>query len=214
MNEKDIIKEILKGDFDKFSYFIEKYENQIYNLCLSIVKNRDDALDLTQEAFLLAYKNLKKFKGEAAFSTWIYRIAYNLSINFIKRKGEILTILDKDDEELEFQIEDKTSSIWDEIEKEERIKIIDECLNKLKDSERLIIELREIENLSYEEISKILSLPIGTIKSRLFRAREHLKNEVEKFLKGEDRNSETKKEWNSLKSDEKRRKRINPETHR
>ncbi|MBC7194878.1 MAG: sigma-70 family RNA polymerase sigma factor, partial [Caldisericia bacterium] len=131
---------------------------------------------------------------EAAFSTWIYRIAYNLSINFLKRKGEILTILDKDDEELEFQIEDKTSSIWDEIEKEERIRIIDECLNKLKESERLIIELREIENLSYEEISKILSLPIGTIKSRLFRAREHLKNEVEKFLKGEDRNPETKRE--------------------
>ncbi len=194
MNEKDIINEILKGDVDKFSYFIEKYENQIYNLCLSIVKNRDDALDLTQEAFLLAYKNLKKFKFKATFSTWIYRIAYNLSINFAKRKGEILTILDKENEESEFQIEDKTSSIWDEIEKEERIRIIDECLNKLKDSERLIIELRDIELLSYEEISEILSLPIGTIKSRLFRARERLKNEVENFLKRKGRNSETKRE--------------------
>lgn len=194
MNEKDIINEILKGDVDKFSYFIEKYENQIYNLCLSIVKNRDDALDLTQEAFLLAYKNLKKFKFKATFLTWIYRIAYNLSINFAKRKGEILTILDKENEESEFQIEDKTSSIWDEIEKEERIRIIDECLNKLKDSERLIIELRDIELLSYEEISEILSLPIGTIKSRLFRARERLKNEVENFLKRKGRNSETKRE--------------------
>lgn len=192
MNEKEIIREILKGNTDKFSYFVEKYENQIFNLCLSIVKNKDDALDLTQEAFLLAYKNLKNFKGKSSFSTWIYRIAYNLSINFVKRKGEFLTILDRDEEDLEFQIEDKTSSIWEEIEKEERMKIIEDCLNKLKDSDRVIIELREIENLSYEEISEILSLPIGTIKSRLFRAREHLKNEVEKFLKGKGRDSETK----------------------
>jgi RNA polymerase sigma-70 factor (ECF subfamily) len=192
MNEKEIIREILKGNTDKFSYFVEKYENQIFNLCLSIVKNKDDALDLTQEAFLLAYKNLKNFKGKSSFSTWIYRIAYNLSINFVKRKGEFLTILDRDEEDLEFQIEDKTSSIWEEIEKEERMKIIEDCLNKLKDSDRVIIELREIENLSYEEISEILSLPIGTIKSRLFRAREHLKNEVEKFLKGKGKDSETK----------------------
>jgi len=192
MNEKEIIREILKGNTDKFSYFVEKYENQIFNLCLSIVKNKDDALDLTQEAFLLAYKNLKNFKGKSSFSTWIYRIAYNLSINFVKRKGEFLTILDRDEEDLEFQIEDKTSSIWEEIEKEERMKIIEDCLNKLKDSDRVIIELREIENLSYEEISEILSLPIGTIKSRLFRAREHLKNEVENFLKGKGKDSETK----------------------
>jgi RNA polymerase sigma-70 factor (ECF subfamily) len=192
MNEKEIIREILKGNTDKFSYFVEKYENQIFNLCLSIVKNKDDALDLTQEAFLLAYKNLKNFKEKSSFSTWIYRIAYNLSINFVKRKGGFLTILDRDEEDLEFQIEDKTSSIWEEIEKEERMKIIEDCLNKLKDSDRVIIELREIENLSYEEISEILSLPIGTIKSRLFRAREHLKNEVENFLKGKGKDSETK----------------------
>lgn len=192
MNEKDLIKEILKGDSEKFSYFIKEFQNEIFNLCFSIVKNKDDALDLTQEAFFLAYKNLKNFKGESSFSTWIYRIAYNLSINFIKKRGQILTILDKDEDEIEFQIEDTKSSVWEEIEKEERVKLINECLNNLKDFDRLIIELREINNLTYEEMSKILSLPIGTIKSRLFRAREKLKKEIEKKLSGKDKNYETK----------------------
>lgn len=192
MNEKELIKDILKGDSEKFSYFLKEFQNEIFNLCFSIVKNRDDALDLTQEAFFLAYKNLKKFKGESSFSTWIYRIAYNLSINFVKKKGQFLTILDKDEDEMEFQIEDTKSSVWEEIEKEERIKIVNECLNKLKDFDRLIIELREINNLTYEELSKILSLPIGTIKSRLFRAREKLKKEIEKKLSGKDKNRETK----------------------
>ncbi len=192
MNEKELIKDILKGDSEKFSYFLKEFQNEIFNLCFSIVKNRDDALDLTQEAFFLAYKNLKKFKGESSFSTWIYRIAYNLSINFVKKKGQVLTILDKEEDEMEFQIEDTKSSVWEEIEKEERIKIVNECLNKLKDFDRLIIELREINNLTYEELSKILSLPIGTIKSRLFRAREKLKKEIEKKLSGKDKNRETK----------------------
>ncbi|MDI6860550.1 MAG: sigma-70 family RNA polymerase sigma factor [Caldisericia bacterium] len=191
MNEKELINEILKGDIEKYSYFIKEYQNEIYNLCFSIVKNRDDALDLTQEAFLIAFKNLKNFRGEASFSTWIYRIAYNLSINFAKRKGQILTILDRDEDEIEFQIEDKKSSIWDEIEREERIKIINKCLNRLKEFDRLIIELREVNNLTYEEMSQILSLPIGTIKSRLFRARERLKREIEKEFMKKDNESET-----------------------
>ncbi|MCX8094930.1 MAG: RNA polymerase sigma factor [Caldisericia bacterium] len=192
MNEKELINEILKGDIEKFSYFIKEHQNEIFNLCFSIVKNRDDALDLTQEAFLIAYNNLKNFKGNSSFSTWLYRIAYNLSINYLKKRGQILTIIDKDEDELEFQIEDTKSSVWDEIEKEERIKIVNECLGKLKDFDRLIIELREINNLSYEEMSRVLSLPIGTIKSRLFRAREKLKREIERKLSGKDSNSETK----------------------
>lgn len=191
MNEKDLIKDILKGESEKFSYFIKEYQNEIFNLCFSIVKNRDDALDLTQETFLIAFRNLKNFRGDASFSTWIYRIAYNLSINYAKRKGIILTILDKDEDEIEFQIEDKKTSIWDEIEREERIKIVNKCLSKLKEIDRLIIELREINNLSYEEMAQILSLPIGTIKSRLFRARERLKKEIEKEYMKKDKNTET-----------------------
>lgn len=181
IDEKEIIDKILKGDLESYSLLIKEYENNIYSLCLSILKNVDDALDLTQEAFLIAFENIKNFKGESKFSTWLYRIAYNLCINFKKKRGEVFNL--DNNEEMSIEIEDKTSSLWEEIEKEERIKIINEGLKRIKDSDRLIIELRDIKGLSYEEISKILSLPMGTIKSRLFRARENLKKVVEDIMK-------------------------------
>jgi len=181
IDEKSVIEKIKKGDIDSYSILINEYQNNIYSLCLSIVKNVDDALDLTQEAFLIAYENIKNFKQEAKFSTWVYRIAYNLCVNFIKRKGEIFSLEDEDVTNVE--IEDKTSSIWKEIEKDERIKMISEGLKRIKDSDRLIIELKDIKGLTYEEISIILSIPMGTVKSKLYRARENLKKVVEDIIK-------------------------------
>ncbi len=181
IDEKSVIEKIKKGDIDSYSILINEYQNDIYSLCLSIVKNVDDDLDLTQEAFLISYENIKNFKQEAKFSTWVYRIAYNLCVNFIKRKGEIFTLEDEDI--INVEIEDKTSSIWEEIEKDERVKMISEGLKRIKDSDSLIIELKDIKGLTYEEISTILSIPMGTVKSRLYRARENLKKVVEDIIK-------------------------------
>lgn len=181
IDEKNIIEKIKKGDLESYSLLINEYQNDIYSLCLSIVKNVDDAMDMTQEAFLIAFENIKNFKGEAKFSTWLYKIAYNLCVNYKKRKVEIF-ILENEDL-FNVEIEDKTSSIWEKIEKDERIKMIKEGLDRIKDSDRLIIELKDIKGLSYEEISIILSCPMGTVKSRLFRARENLKKVVEDIMK-------------------------------
>lgn len=181
IDEKNIIEKTKKGDLESYSLLINEYQNDIYSLCLSIVKNVDDAMDMTQEAFLIAFENIKNFKGEAKFSTWLYKIAYNLCINYKKRKGELLIL---DDEDLfNVEIEDKTSSIWEKIEKDERVKIVKEGLDRIKDVDRLIIELKDIKGLSYEEISMILSCPMGTVKSRLYRARENLKKVVEDIMK-------------------------------
>lgn len=181
IDEKNIIEKIKKGDLESYSLLINEYQNDIYSLCLSIVKNVDDAMDMTQETFLIAFENIKNFKGEAKFSTWLYKIAYNLCINYKKRKGELLIL---DDEDLfNVEIEDKTSSIWEKIEKDERVKIVKEGLDRIKDVDRLIIELKDIKGLSYEEISMILSCPMGTVKSRLYRARENLKKVVEDIMK-------------------------------
>jgi len=181
IDEKNIIEKIIKGDIDSYSILINEYQNDIYSLCLSILKNVDDAMDMTQEAFLIAFENIKNFKGEAKFSTWLYRIAYNLCVNYKKKRGELFILEDED--VFNVDIEDKTSSIWEEIEKDERIKMINEGLKRIKDSDRLIIELKDIKGFSYEEISSILSLPMGTVKSRLFRARENLKKVVEDIMK-------------------------------
>lgn len=181
IDEKNIIEKVKKGDLETYSLLINEYQNDIYSLCLSIVKNVDDAMDMTQEAFLIAFENIKNFKGEAKFSTWLYKIAYNLCINYKKRKGELLIL---DDEDLfNVEIEDKTSPIWEKIEKDERVKIIKEGLGRIKDGDRLIIELKDIKGLSYEKISMILSCPMGTVKSRLYRARENLKKVVEDIMK-------------------------------
>ncbi|MGB9750298.1 MAG: RNA polymerase sigma factor [Caldisericia bacterium] len=186
IDEKNIIEKIIKGDIDSYSLLINEYQNDIYSLCLSIVKNVDDAMDMTQEAFLIAFENIKSFKYKAKFSTWLYRIAYNLCVNYVKRKGDLFIL--ENDETFNVEIEDKTSGIWEEIEKEERIRLINEGLKRIKDSDRLIIELKDIKGLSYEDISTILSLPMGTVKSRLFRARENLKKVVENMMKKGDFN--------------------------
>lgn len=189
IDEKEIIEKILKGDIDSYSILIKEYQNDIFSLCLSILKNVDDAMDMTQETFLIAYENLKNFKHLSKFSTWIYRIAYNLCINLKKRKAELLIL--EDDEDFNVELEDKSSSLWEEIERSERIKIVEKALKLLKDSDRIIIELKDIKGLSYEEISIILSLPMGTIKSKLFRAREKLKKIVEDIMNKGDSFDET-----------------------
>ncbi len=189
INEKEIIEKILKGDIDSYSILIKEYQNDIYSLCLSILKNVDDAMDMTQEAFLIAFENLKNFKHISKFSTWIYRIAYNLCINLKKKKGELLIL--EDDDTFNVELEDKSSSLWEEIEKNERVKIIEKALKLIKESDRIIIELKDVKGLSYEELSTILSLPMGTIKSRLFRAREKLKKVVENIIKKGDFQDET-----------------------
>ena len=179
-NEKELIRKVLKGEKELFSLFIREYENQIYSLCISIVKNREEAIDLVQDTFYLAFKNLSSFKGNSKFSTWLYRIAYNLSISRVRRKNNFLSLDSVFEDGKEVDIEDETSDIWLSIDEEEIKRMIEEGMKKLKPWERAIIELRDIKNLNYDEIAEVLGIPMGTVKSRLNRARNHLKKIIEK----------------------------------
>ena len=179
-NEKELIRKILKGEKELFSLFIREYENQIYSLCVSIVKNREEAIDLVQDTFYLAFKNLSSFKGNSKFSTWLYRIAYNLSISRVRRKNNFLSLDGVYEDGKELDIEDETSDIWLSIDEEEIKMMIEEGMKKLKPWERAIIELRDIKNLSYDEIAEVLGIPMGTVKSRLNRARNHLRKIIER----------------------------------
>ncbi len=179
-NEKELIRKILKGEKELFSLFIREYENQIYSLCISIVKNREEAIDLVQDTFYLAFKNLSSFKGNSKFSTWLYRIAYNLSISRVRRKNNLLSLDSVFEDGKEVDIEDETSDIWLSIDEKEIKRMIEEGMKKLKPWERAIIELRDIKNLNYDEIAEVLGIPMGTVKSRLNRARNHLKKIIEK----------------------------------
>ena len=171
---------------------MKKYEKMIYNLAMAKLGNRENAQDLTQECFLRAYKMLRSYRTDAAFSTWIYRICQNLIIDFYranknKRNAEVSLYIQDDGEELkEREIADMSSEPSEIVIREEKIKKIRELINSLPDDLRDIIIMRDINDLSYGEIAESLDIEIGTVKSRISRAREKLK----KYILESDKNGE------------------------
>jgi RNA polymerase sigma-70 factor (ECF subfamily) len=185
MNEDfEIIQEVLNGNVNAFETLVKKYEKMIYNLALSKLGNRENAQDLTQECFLRAYKMLRSYRSDAAFSTWIYTICQNLVYDFYRankkrKKAEVsLYIQDDEQEYKELEIADNSSEPSDIVLRNEKIKKIRELINSLPDDMRDIIIMRDLNNLSYNEIAESLDIEIGTVKSRLSRAREKLKKYI------------------------------------
>lgn len=177
-----------------FEIIFNKYKQKVFSLIYHIVKNVETAEDLTQEVFLRVYKSYKRFRQESHIYSWIYKIAMNLALEKIrnekrkmKRMGEVVsldkTVIDEDGQEMPQQISDTTdTNPLEVLEKEETHKLITYEIESLPEKYRRIIILREIENLSYEEISKILNTSIDVIGVQLIRAREMLKERLK--LKG------------------------------
>lgn len=178
--EDSIISAVLSGDRNAFEAIVLEYQKPMYNLALKMLGNEQDALDVTQEAFLSAYKNLKKFCGDSSFSTWLYRIATNLCLDSLrsdKRKKNIVSISSmrgEDDEDWELQIPDPGPTPETLLEKKELKRDVSRAMEALPDIYRQTLFLREISGLSYEEIGQTLDLEPGTVKSRIFRARKKL----------------------------------------
>lgn len=173
----------IQGDQDAFAWLMKKYKGPLQNLIFRMVSEKSEIEDLVQEVFIKAFNSLKNYNQEFAFSTWIYRIAINNTIDYLrKKKLETFSIdadEEDDDDKPKFEIPDTTYSADANIILEQRQKIINDAIGSLPEKYRKIIELRHKEELSYEEISEILNLPIGTVKAHLFRARELLN----KYLK-------------------------------
>lgn len=188
----EIIQEVLNGNVNAFEALVKKYEKMIYNLAFTKLGNHENAQDLTQECFLRAYKMLRSYRTDAAFSTWIYRICQNLIYDFYranknKRNAEVSLYLQNDGEELkEREIADISSEPLEIILRNEKIEKIRELIKSLPDDLRDIIIMRDINNLSYNEIAESLDIEIGTVKSRISRAREKLKQYmIESYKSGE-----------------------------
>ncbi|WP_250277866.1 RNA polymerase sigma factor [[Clostridium] colinum] len=177
----EIVEKVLKGDVDAFSNIIDKYEKMIYNLAYRIFNNVSDAEDITQETFIKIYKNLYKCEGKQSIKTWIYTIAYNTCIDEVrKRKGKNNISLDmeidgKDNSfSLDFPSNEPTPENY--LIQKEGILEIEQAINSLNEDNKALIFLRDIKGFSYNEISEIMGLNIGTVKSKLNRARNTLKN--------------------------------------
>lgn len=175
--EQRLIDRVLAGETDNFAELVTAHERTVYNLCLRMTGSREDASDLSQEAFLKAYKSLAKFKRESRFSVWLYRLATNTCIDFLRKEGrrkESLTYEDESGAIREWEVADERYSPFRLLEQKELQKDIQAGLKGLSDDHRRILIMREIGGLSYGEIAEALELSEGTVKSRLSRARSQL----------------------------------------
>jgi RNA polymerase sigma factor (sigma-70 family) len=176
------------GDQKAYAELMERYRDSIYFMLLKMVNNRDDAEDLTIEAFGKAFNRLAQYTPNYAFSTWLFKIASNNCIDFIrKKKKNVLSIDNKfESDEGDSMTIDLKSNMLDpeeKIIKKQKIRLMREVVEKLKPRYRELIELRYFKEYSYEEIAEQLDIPLGTVKAQLFRAREFLYN-IMKNTKG------------------------------
>ena len=178
----ELIKKAIEGDESAYKNLLENYRGAIYNLIYKMVRNKEETEDLVQEAFMKAFKALPSFNEEYAFSTWLYKIAVNNCIDHMRKKKlqtySINKPVQSKDGELDREFPDTSMSPDKSILSEERAGIIETAIDELPENYKTAIILRHSEEKSYEEISKILNIPLGTVKARIFRAREMLKKKL------------------------------------
>ena len=184
MLERDEISNLIElakhGSSDAFGEIILKHERFVYNVVYRMLPNPEDAKDISQEVFIKAYRYLSKFDNKASFSTWIYRIAVNTCIDEIrKRKGKETISLDDEIEGAEGSIKNQFADKYVDIERDiiekEGLESIRQAVNKLSEEHKVVVTLRDMEGLAYDEIADITQTSLGTVKSRLSRARKALK---------------------------------------
>ena len=178
-NDTELISKAIDGDQDAYAKLLKKYKGAIYSLIYKMVRNKQDTEDLVQEAFIKAFQSLSSFNDEYAFSTWLFKIATNNCIDYLrKQKLKTLSIdkpIDAEDGDLYIELVDKKEDPEKGLLNREKKSKIDIAIESLPPIYRYTIILRHKEDKSYEEISQILNIPIGTVKARIFRAREMLK---------------------------------------
>ena len=176
--ELAVIRRVQRGDTDAFEALVAAYEKNVFNVALQMTGNREDAQDMTQEAFLKAYSSLSSFRGDSKFSSWLYRIVSNVCLDFKRRQGRrpssALTVEDDEGENIQLDIADESQSPEALLERKMTREAVRAGLQQLPDEQRQILLLREIQGLSYEEIGEAMGLEAGTVKSRIFRARKKL----------------------------------------
>lgn len=176
MEDNQLVRKSSKGDTKAFEKLVLKYQNKMYYLCLKITKNEADAEDASQNAFIKAYKAIGSFKGQSAFSTWLYSIGRNSALDILKKRKDHENIdeqYDIADVKLDYNPEQN-------VVKKETAEILKKLIYGLPKDMREIIILREIKQMQYSEIAEILGISEGTVKSRISRAREKLREEIKK----------------------------------
>ena len=176
--EQNWIEAARQGDQDAFAQLVRLYEKRVFALTLRMCKNPEDAAEAAQEAFLTAWQGLRFFRGESSFSTWLYRLASNASVDLLRREGRHRAAAGPslDDAELNLDVPAPAASPQEQAERSELREQIEAGLAALPPDYRQVLILREIHQRTYDEIADILSLDLGTVKSRISRGRKQLRN--------------------------------------
>lgn len=176
MEEKQIIEHLKNGDEFIYKYVYDLYTRMVYNVCVRMLGNKEEAEDLTQDVFVKVFNSINNFREDSKLSTWIYRIAVNISINKLRRK-KVINFLSLDfweDEKGEKEMADNSPSPENILEKSELQQIVQEAINSLPAKQKSAIILSRYEELSYKEISRIMELGLSAVESLIFRAKENL----------------------------------------
>lgn len=184
--DAELVKQVLRGDIEIFEEIVARYEKKVYGLAFRMLRNHEDASDAAQEAFLKIYRSLASFKGSSKFSTWVYRITTNVCLDMLRqRKKRSAYSLDDplqlDDGEVLREMAADCGDPDERLYKKELMAALSKAIGELPDEQRFVVVLRDIYGLSYGEISKALGVPLGTVKSRLNRARNAIQDTMQKY---------------------------------
>lgn len=184
--DEQLVERVQRGDKNAFNLLVRKYQHKVVNLVARYVNNPGDVPDVAQEAFIKAYRALPTFRGESAFYTWLYRIAVNTAKNYLTSQGRRPPSSDVEADEAEYY---GGGEALQEVATPENLALTDEikrtvftAIEALPEDLRTAITLREMEGLSYEEIAEIMDCPVGTVRSRIFRAREAIDNKLQPLI--------------------------------
>src|SRR6056297_2502780 len=173
-----LVKRAMGGDEQAYSELVDKYQRALYFHILKMIKDKEQVNDLVQEAFVKAFDNLNTYSTNYAFSTWLYRIATNHTIDYLRKKKLKTLSIDEPvktrDGEMRMQLEDESAGTDRNIIRKQRQNIVQNAIDDLPPKYRKVIEMRHMEEKSYQEIADVLDLPLGTVKAHIFRARELL----------------------------------------
>jgi RNA polymerase sigma-70 factor (ECF subfamily) len=193
INDAVLIEQYRNGDSAAMEQLVLKYQNRIYNVILKICADPDDAAELTQETFVKVIENLDKFEGRSGFYTWTFRIAVNLTLNYCQRNSKLaFRSLDaeqqQDDDQVkqvlkDFLSDDSSPDPAAEVQSKELYRIAARTLMGLDEAHRAVIVLRDIEGMSYARIAEVLNIELGTVRSRLSRARSKMRDILEAILR-------------------------------
>lgn len=186
-SDQALIDRCLAGESDAFGELVQKHQDRLFGTLAHLLGSVHDAADVAQDAFVLAYRNLSKFRGQSAFYSWLFRIAYNAAVNHRRRNRTSVSLDNHRHQAGEEPVDARLSADpASSMQSDERVRLVRAALDDLDEEYRNALVLKEIEGLPYEEIASVMNCPIGTVRSRIHRARHELRGKLSRSLKTTD----------------------------